>query len=132
MGSRPSRCLRRDRISTIGIPRPSRISSSGSPEAGLTLHAVHAPVMTAYQGSRWVAPLSLASSDAGARAHAVAEAEHAIHIARRIPVTVVVMHVGVPRTENGAAGDGRAAATPEHRGASRGSPSRLAFSSRSR
>jgi sugar phosphate isomerase/epimerase len=78
--------------------------------AGLTLHAVHAPVMTSYQGGRWVAPLSLASSDASARAHAVAEAEHAIHIARRIPVTVVVMHVGVPRTENGAAGDGRAAA----------------------
>ena len=54
---------------------------------------------------------SLASSDAGARAHAVAEAEHALHIARRIPVTVLVTHLGVPRTENWRRpADGRAAA----------------------
>jgi sugar phosphate isomerase/epimerase len=78
-------------------------------EAGLTLHAVHAPVMTGYQGGRWVGPLSLASTDADARAHAVQEAERAVHIARRIPVSVVVMHVGLPRTETSTAGDGRAA-----------------------
>ena len=77
--------------------------------AGLTLHAVHAPVMTAYQGGRWVGPLSLASTDADARTHAVEEAGRAIHIARRIPVPVVVMHVGLPRTETSTAGDSRAA-----------------------
>jgi sugar phosphate isomerase/epimerase len=77
--------------------------------AGLTLHAVHAPVMTAYQGGRSVGPLSLASTDAGARAHAVDEAGRAVQIARRIPVPVVVVHLGLPRTETAAAGDGRAA-----------------------
>lgn len=78
-------------------------------EAGLTLHAVHAPVMTAYQGGRSIGPMSLASTDAGARAHAVEEAGHAVHIARRIPVSVAVVHLGLPRTETPAASDGRAA-----------------------
>jgi sugar phosphate isomerase/epimerase len=67
-------------------------------EAGLTLHGIHAPVMNAYEGGRWVGPLSLASSDAEARARAVAETEHALHMARRIPVKVLVAHLGLPRT----------------------------------
>jgi sugar phosphate isomerase/epimerase len=78
--------------------------------AGLTLHAVHAPAMASYQGGRPIGPLSLASTDPAARAHAVAEAEHAIHIARRIPTAILVAHLGVPRTQAVAAGDGRAAA----------------------
>lgn len=77
--------------------------------AGLTLHAVHAPVAMGYQGGRPVGTLSLASTDAVARAHAVAEAADAIHIARRIAVSLVVVHLGVPRTETPAAADGRAA-----------------------
>ena len=80
-------------------------------EAGLVLHGIHAPVIQAFEGNRWVGPLSLASSDEAARGRAVAETEHALHIARRIPVNVLVMHVGYPKTE--AAGqppDSRAAA----------------------
>jgi sugar phosphate isomerase/epimerase len=96
-------------------------------EAGLTLHGIHAPVMHAYEGSRWIGPLSLASSDADARAEAVAETEQALHIARRIPVKVLATHLGLPRTvtqgaaprqssgqavrqSSGQAPDGRAAA----------------------
>lgn len=67
-------------------------------EAGLTLHGIHAPVMHAYEGGRWIGPLSLASSDADARAEAVAETEQALHIARRIPVRVLAAHLGLPRT----------------------------------
>jgi sugar phosphate isomerase/epimerase len=78
--------------------------------AGLTLHGIHAPVMTAYERGRWVGAMSLASTDAAARAVAVAEAETALHIARRIPVNVLVVHVGLPRTEPAGAPDGRAAA----------------------
>jgi sugar phosphate isomerase/epimerase len=67
-------------------------------EAGLTLHGIHAPIMNAYEGGRWIGPLSLASSDADARELAVVEAEHALHIARRIPVKVLTAHLGLPRT----------------------------------
>ena len=105
-------------------------------EAGLTLHGIHAPVMNAYEGGRSIGPLSLASSDADARAQAVAEAEHALHIARRIPVNVLVAHLGLPRTADrsafGRLGQVRTAA--RRRGAaSRNcieSPSRSAFRSR--
>jgi sugar phosphate isomerase/epimerase len=88
-------------------------------QAGLTLHGIHAPVMHAYEGGRWIGPLSLASSDADARAEAVAEAEHALHIARRIPVKVLATHLGLPRAAaqgaslqqgSGQAQDGRAGA----------------------
>jgi sugar phosphate isomerase/epimerase len=83
-------------------------------EAGLTLHGIHAPVMHAYEGGRSIGPLSLASSDADARAEAVAETEQALHIARRIPVSVLATHLGLPRpaTQGGPrqAQDGRAAA----------------------
>jgi sugar phosphate isomerase/epimerase len=79
-------------------------------EAGLTLHAVHAPTMASYEGGRPAGLLSLASTDAAARALAVAEAEHAIHIARRIPMAFLVTHLGVARTQTPAAPDGRAAA----------------------
>jgi sugar phosphate isomerase/epimerase len=66
-------------------------------EAGLSLHAIHAPIGESYRGGRWGTPLSIASADADARKRALAEAEHAIHIARRIPTAVLVVHLGLPR-----------------------------------
>jgi sugar phosphate isomerase/epimerase len=80
-------------------------------EAGLTLHGIHAPVMSAYEGGRPVGALSIASTDAEARARAVEETVQAIHIARRIPVKVLTTHLGLPRTATqGSPADGRAAA----------------------
>jgi sugar phosphate isomerase/epimerase len=79
-------------------------------EAGLTLHGIHAPVMRAYEAGRWKGPLSLASTDSEARALAMAETELALYVARRIPVRVLVTHMGLPRTQAQPAPDGRAAA----------------------
>ena len=80
-------------------------------EAGLVLHGVHAPIIQAYEGGRWIGPLSLASTDEATRELAVAETERALHIARRIPLAVLVAHLGYPRTEAaGQPADSRAAA----------------------
>jgi sugar phosphate isomerase/epimerase len=80
-------------------------------EAGLELHGIHAPIIQAYEGGRWIGPLSLASTDEPTRVLAVAETERALHIARRIPVKVMVAHLGYPRTEAvGQPADSRAAA----------------------
>jgi len=68
-------------------------------DAGLELHGIHAPVTESFVGGRWGPTLSLASADAGRRAQAVAEAELALHIARRIPVGVFVAHLGIPRAQ---------------------------------
>ena len=66
-------------------------------EAGLVLSSVHAPVTESFLGGRFGPPLSLASTDASARAHALDEAERALQIARRIPFRTLVVHLGVPR-----------------------------------
>ena len=80
-------------------------------EAGLELHGIHAPVGARYDGGRWSEPLSIASTDPDRRARALAEAERALHIARRIPAKVLVVHVGLSRLQPQTPGsDSRAAA----------------------
>ena len=80
-------------------------------DAKLELSSIHAPTAESFTGGRWGGTLSLASTDPDARAHAVSETEKALYIARRLPVPVLVAHLGVPRTQRSeAAGDSRAAA----------------------
>ena len=68
-------------------------------DAGLDLRSIHAPTAESYTGGRWGGSLSLASTDPAARAHAVSETEAALHVARRLPVPVLVAHLGIPRTQ---------------------------------
>jgi sugar phosphate isomerase/epimerase len=70
-------------------------------QAGLELSSVHAPTAESFTGGRWAGSLSLASTDPEARAHAVHETEKALHIARRLPVPLLVAHLGIPRTQRG-------------------------------
>jgi sugar phosphate isomerase/epimerase len=79
-------------------------------EARLELGSVHAPVAESYTGGRWGRPLSIAAPDEDERAAAVAEAERALHVARRIPIKVMVTHLGVPRTQEAPGGSNTRAA----------------------
>ena len=80
-------------------------------DAGLELRSIHAPTAESFTGGRWGGSLSLASTDPAARARAVSETEAVLHVARRLPVPVLVAHLGVPRTQRSdGAGDSRAAA----------------------
>ena len=74
-------------------------------EAGLTLHGVHAPIGESFAGGRWGPSLNIASPDAAARAKAMDETERALQIARRIPFGVLVVHIGLPRSQAVAATD---------------------------
>jgi len=67
--------------------------------AGIELKRIHAPTAESFTGGRWGGSLSLASADPEARARAVGETERALHIARRIPVPVLVTHLGIPRSQ---------------------------------
>ena len=60
----------------------------------LRLHSLHAPVMERFEG-RWVHPLSIASPDEAARALAVDETKAALELARRVPLSVLVVHPGL-------------------------------------
>jgi sugar phosphate isomerase/epimerase len=68
-------------------------------DARLVLDSVHAPISESATGRRSGALLNLASPDGSRREHAVDEALHALHIARRLPFSVLVVHPGVPRAQ---------------------------------
>jgi sugar phosphate isomerase/epimerase len=74
-------------------------------EAQLELHSVHAPVAESVVAGRVGLPLTLASADPDERSRALSEAEHALHIARRIPFELLVVHIGLPRTPQSVRGE---------------------------
>lgn len=74
-------------------------------ESGLELHSVHAPVGESFANGRWGPLLTLASPEAAVRQRALDEAERALHIARRLPFKVLVVHLGLPKTPQSTPGE---------------------------
>ncbi len=66
-------------------------------DAGVALHAIHAPITTGPAGSGPAHALSNATTDEARRRLALRETEMALAIARRIPTRYLVVHLGVPR-----------------------------------
>jgi len=62
----------------------------------LELHSVHAPIVEAMTGGRWIGPLSNATGDDTRRAAAIAETRAALELAGRLPYRFLVVHLGVP------------------------------------
>jgi sugar phosphate isomerase/epimerase len=76
----------------------------------LTLHSIHAPIVERMHQGRWVGAFSNASSDESRRKLAVAEAQAAIAVAAQIPFRYLVLHVGVPTSEQQNASDNQPSA----------------------
>lgn len=74
-------------------------------DTGLELHSVHAPIVQALKGGKWVGAFSNASRDEVSRKTALAETEAAIAVARQIPYRYLVVHLGMPTSERVAAND---------------------------
>src|SRR5215203_1711952 len=80
--------------------------------SGLTLRSVHAPITVRFAaGDQWAPTFSNASSDAALRQATVQETAAALAIARRIPFSVLVVHLGTPESKAAAADNSRAAAS---------------------
>ena len=62
----------------------------------LRLHAIHAPFTDRFEHGQWGSPFSNASPDANVREQAVRETVAALDLARRVPVSFLVLHVGIP------------------------------------
>lgn len=62
----------------------------------LTLSGVHAPTADAYTDGQWRGTLSIASSDATARARAVEATKAAVDLAAALPYPSLPLHLGVP------------------------------------
>jgi sugar phosphate isomerase/epimerase len=71
----------------------------------LTVHSLHAPIVERMEKGRWIGAFSNASSDENRRKAAVAETEAALAIAATIPFRYLVLHLGVPTSQQANPGD---------------------------
>jgi sugar phosphate isomerase/epimerase len=62
----------------------------------LELHSVHAPIVDAMNRGKWVGSYSNASGNETRRKAAIAEAQAALQLAKRIPYRYLVLHLGMP------------------------------------
>ena len=71
-------------------------------ETGLTLHGIHAPITDRLTPpDKWGEAISNAVTDSAKRQAAVQEADAALNIARQIPASVFVVHLGTPTVQGG-------------------------------
>jgi sugar phosphate isomerase/epimerase len=78
-------------------------------DTGLRLHSVHAPIAESLNSGRWTNPLSLASAEPSHRERALVEAGNALRVAGRLGAAYLVVHVGVPTSQERSADDNRLA-----------------------
>lgn len=62
----------------------------------LQLTAMHAPTADRFAAGAWSGHVSVASTDAGVRAHAVAEIQQTLNVAKVLPYRTLVLHLGRP------------------------------------
>jgi sugar phosphate isomerase/epimerase len=83
---------------------PSAIAGLGVwlKETGLSLHGIHAPITDRLApGDKWGEVISNGVSDNAKRQAAVKEAAAALAIARQLPASVFVVHLGTPTVQGG-------------------------------
>jgi sugar phosphate isomerase/epimerase len=71
----------------------------------LELHSMHAPIVDAIRGGKWVGSFSIASGDEARRKAAVAEARATLKVAGTVPFKYLVVHLGVPDGQAAPPGD---------------------------
>jgi sugar phosphate isomerase/epimerase len=71
----------------------------------LELHSMHAPIVEAIRGGKWVGSFSIASGAETRRKVAVAEAHAALKVAATVPYKYLVVHLGVPNGQAMPPGD---------------------------
>jgi sugar phosphate isomerase/epimerase len=67
--------------------------------ANIVLRSVHAPTAESFIGGVWGGSMSIASSEPAQRERAVRDTLQALYVARRIPIAVFVLHLGIPRMQ---------------------------------
>ena len=71
----------------------------------LLFHSMHAPIVDAIRGGKWVGSYSIASGDETRRKAAVAEAAATLKIAATAPFKYLVVHLGIPDGQSPAGND---------------------------
>jgi sugar phosphate isomerase/epimerase len=68
-------------------------------DAQLPLHSVHAPIVDSLVNDKWGRAYSTATRDSAARQAMMHEMEKALEIARHIPFSYFVVHLGIPNSQ---------------------------------
>ena len=71
----------------------------------LTFHSMHAPIVDAIRGGKWVGSYSIASGDETRRKAAVAEIAATLKVAAIVPFKYLVVHLGTPSEQAAASND---------------------------
>src|SRR6476619_5546058 len=71
----------------------------------LSFHSMHAPIVDAIRGGKWVGSYSIAAGDETRRKTAVAEIAATLKVAAAAPFKYLVVHLGVPDGQTAAAND---------------------------
>ena len=71
----------------------------------LSFHSMHAPIVDAMRGGKWVGGYSIASGDENRRKAALAEIAAALKVAATVPFTYLVVHLGIPDGQSAPAND---------------------------
>ena len=77
-------------------PRATEELAEWLSDLRLEFHSMHAPIVDAIRGGRWVGSFSIASGDEARRKAAVAEAHAALKVAATVPFKYLVVHLGIP------------------------------------
>jgi sugar phosphate isomerase/epimerase len=86
-------------------PRAAEELAEWLSDLGLEFNSMHAPIVDAIRGGKWVGSYSIASGDESRRKAAVAEAQAALKVAATAPFTYLVVHLGVPNGQATTPGD---------------------------
>jgi sugar phosphate isomerase/epimerase len=62
----------------------------------LSFHSMHAPIVEALRGGKWVGAFSIAAADEARRKAAIAEIAATLKVAETIPFQYLVVHLGIP------------------------------------
>ncbi len=100
-----SKCSPREATSTITTQPRFGSLKEWLAEAGLALHSVHAPITDVFANGRCQRNFSTALRDTDARKATLREMEAALNIARVIPFSFLVVHLGVPDAQQPAPDD---------------------------
>jgi sugar phosphate isomerase/epimerase len=77
-------------------------------DLSLTFHSMHAPIVDAIRGGKWVGSYSIAAGDETRRKAAVAEIAATLRVAATAPFKYLVMHLGVPEGQGASTNDNQA------------------------
>jgi len=86
-------------------PRAAAQLAEWLSDLGLSFHSMHAPIVDAIRGGKWIGSFSIAAGDETRRKAAVAEAAAALKVAETAPFEYLVVHLGIPDGQAAPAND---------------------------